>query len=166
MSTFIIVLLFFSAIYDFINCRIPNYCAIFIVLSGVIQVIFFRAYNEYVYYLLEVFCGFSISLILCIVLYLKGLFGAGDAKLLASLGAIFGPKQILILIATSIVFAGVLSLTRLYCHGELNSMLSRWYQSARLGCYIKPEANTVASGAVPMGGAILLATVFCEFYLF
>lgn len=110
--------------------------------------------------------GLSVGFVITIFLYSINVFGAGDAKLLASLGFIVGYPNIITLIATAIIFSGLLSVLRLICHGELASMLSRWKYSLFAGFYEKPESNSVAAGAVPMGGAILLAYMYCYFYLF
>ncbi|WEM45628.1 A24 family peptidase (plasmid) [Photobacterium sp. DA100] len=168
MSLPIIILVFYAALYDIKYSKIPNYLVLSIVVIGTIQL----TYNSDITSSISAapiffaISGIFVGLSICIILFYIGLFGAGDAKLLASLGIFFGPSNIIILIAVAVGFAGLLSLSRLSCYGELTPMLSRWCQSIKLGCYLKPEANTTASSAVPMGGAILLATVFCEFYLF
>ncbi|MGF1734566.1 prepilin peptidase [Photobacterium satsumensis] len=168
MSIPILIIVFYAALHDIRYNRISNSTVLTIIIIGIIQVVLSSLQYTSIVLIspLEAFTGFFISLFISIFLYSSGLFGAGDAKLLASLGIILGPFHILILIAFSIAFSGLLSILRLSCYGELLPMLSRWYQSMKIGYYLKPDSNTVASGAVPMGGAILLATVFCEFYMF
>ncbi|PSU35999.1 prepilin peptidase [Photobacterium lutimaris] len=164
----ITTILFYSALYDVVHNKIPNYCVLAILLIGISQTVLNVFGLGFIsnLSLADAILGLLVGFMTCIFLHIKGLFGAGDAKLLASLGIIYGPVDIFLLIAFSIAFSGLLSASRLACYGELYPMLSRWYDSFRLGFYLKPESNTVAAGAVPMGGAILLATAYCEFYLF
>lgn len=168
MSLPIIMMIYYAALFDFKHCRIPNSLVYTVMLFSLIESIVNSSLegSTVTLVLINAVIGLIVGLIICLSLYAMGLFGAGDAKLLASLGIILGPYNLIVLIAISITFAGLLSLTRLTCYGELKPMLSRWYQSLKIGYYLKPDSNTVASSAVPMGGAILLATVFCEFYMF
>lgn len=167
MSLIIIMVLFYAAMYDIKYCKIPNYIVLTIILLGMANSVFYASNTESsVSSITFSTLGLILALTICMILYISGVFGAGDAKLLASLGTIFGPINIIFIIGISVVFAGLLSLSRLSCYGELFPMVTRWYQSLKIGYYLKPESNTIASSAIPMGGAILLATVFCEFYIF
>lgn len=163
MNTPIIILVFYAALHDIRFCRISNSISFSIIIFGVLSILL-GSFNHLSP--LEALLGLTLGLLISLILCVTGLFGAGDAKLLASLGIIFGPVNVILLIACAIAFSGLLSIFRLLCYGEFFPMISRWYQSFLLGCYQKPEHNTIASSAVPMGGAILLATVFCEFYIF
>lgn len=168
MSILIITILFFAAMHDLAKHKIPNYCVLSIIFIGIIYSSYcgFAIEQNSIMPIINSLLGLTVGLIICITLYLKGMFGAGDAKLLASLGVIFGPYEIVLIVCISISCAGILALFRLTCYDELVPMLSRWYESAKLGTYLAPEESSIAGSAVPMGGAILLATVFCEFYLF
>ncbi|MBY5946369.1 prepilin peptidase [Photobacterium rosenbergii] len=168
MSTPILLIVFYAALYDIKHCKIPNK-VIFILLSfGMVQVfININGFDSNALILISnAILGLIVSLTVSLALYNFGLFGAGDAKLLASLGIFVGPYNSIILIAISIIFSGLLALCRLACYGELKEMLVWWYRSFIAGHYFKPQSNTIAISAVPMGGAILLATVYCHFYLF
>ncbi|PSW15822.1 prepilin peptidase [Photobacterium rosenbergii] len=168
MNLPIIILVFYAALYDIRYKKISNSIVLSIIIIGLIQMLSGYFYHDPIISLepTQAFFGFAFGLIISVLLYSIGLFGAGDAKLLASLGIIFGPHNFILLLSTSIAFAGLLCVFRLKCYGELLPMIERWYQSFQIGVYQKPETNTIASGAIPMGGAILLATVFCEFYIF
>ena len=168
MSTPIILLVFYAALYDIKHCKIPNKVIFILLIFGMLQVMTnIDGFNSNAFTLFSsAILGLIVSLTISMALYSFGLFGAGDAKLLASLGIFVGPYNAVLLIAISIIFSGLLALCRLACYGELNPMLKRWYQSAIARHYFKPQSNTTAISAVPMGGAILLATVCCHFYLF
>ncbi|MEJ2762557.1 A24 family peptidase [Photobacterium sp. MCCC 1A19761] len=168
MDVVIISVLFYAALYDIRENKIPNLSVVAIIALSLLQPIYQTmisgTFNFSV--LLDPIFGLFISFTICFLLYLTGLFGAGDAKLLASLGATVGFPHLLLLVATAISIAGILSLLRVACYGELFDLLKRWYQTIFYNVYQPPEINSVASSAIPMGGAILLATLYCHFYLF
>ena len=168
MSTPIILVVFYAALYDIKHCKIPNKVILILLSFGMLQVITnIDGFNANAFSLFSnAVMGLIVSLAISMALYSLGLFGAGDAKLLASLGIFVGPYNAILLIAISILFSGLLALCRLACFDELSPMLKRWYQSVIARHYFKPQSNTTAISAVPMGGAILLATVCCHFYLF
>ncbi|MCQ1058862.1 prepilin peptidase [Photobacterium sp. ZSDE20] len=168
MSMPIILIVYYAALYDMKHCKIPNEIILILISLGFIQILFgiVETNSNALVITTNALIGLFVALSISILLYHFGLFGAGDAKLLASLGVFIGPYNAVILIATSIAFSGLLALLRLSCYGELRPMLTRWYDSVKSHHYFKPQKNTIAHSAVPMGGAILLATVYCHFYLF
>lgn len=168
MSMPIILIVFYAALYDMKHCKIPNKIILILISFGFIQTItgIDESSSNVFIITFNAIAGLLVALTISLLLYRLGLFGAGDAKLLASLGIFIGPYNAVILISISIAFSGLLALFRLSCYGELMPMLSRWYDSVKSHHYFKPQTNTIAQSAVPMGGAILLATVYCQFYLF
>ena len=167
MSLMILSIMIYAACYDLMRCRIPNKAVFAIVCIGLIQAAMttFEAGYFHSITLPNALLGFSVGLIVCLLLHALGIFGAGDAKLLAALGTVVGFPDIILIIAVSILAAGVLSFFRIACYGELNDLARRWKNTVIYRSYEPPKANSVAAGGVPMGGAILLATMYCHFYL-
>ncbi|WP_299013374.1 prepilin peptidase [uncultured Photobacterium sp.] len=167
MNIVVITIIMYAAMYDLRFCKIPNQTVIAIIIIGLTQstITTFGLFPIHSISLIDSCLGFSSGLIICLFLHYVGVFGAGDAKLLASLGTIVGFPYIILLISVAIFTAGFLSLLRLTCYGEFNDLCRRWCNAIIYKNYQAPKINSVASSAVPMGGAILLATMFCHFYL-
>ncbi|MGF1703667.1 A24 family peptidase [Photobacterium makurazakiensis] len=168
MSLPIITLVFYAAFYDIIHAKIPNVIVIAILCIGFIQISFSALNISLITDIsfLNAISGFVIGLALCLALYYKKVFAAGDAKLLASLGFITGVEGAVLLVAVSIVFSGVISLLIVMVNGEGIQTYQRYKIALLYSEYIAPPKGSISSSSVPMGGAILLATLFCEFYLF
>lgn len=167
MNLLIISIIMYAALHDLRDCKIPNKSVFAIVLVGITQS-FMTTFGVGPFQsipLADACLGLIIGLVVCLFLHRIGIFGAGDAKLLASLGTIVGFPNIILVIAASIITASLLSLFRLACYGELNDLIIRWKDTVIYRTYQPPKTNSVAASGVPMGGAILLATMYCHFYL-
>ncbi|MGF1759194.1 A24 family peptidase [Photobacterium sagamiensis] len=168
MSLVVIGIIIYAALNDLRDCKIPNKAVIAIITIGLVQsaMTTIGVGSIQSITLSDALLGFGVGLLISILLHIAGLFGAGDAKLLAALGAIVGYPNIILLIAMAVLTAGSLAVLRLACYGELINLFKRWRDLLVYRTYQPPQPNSVASSAVPMGGAILLATIYCEFYLF
>ncbi|MGF1682442.1 prepilin peptidase [Photobacterium minamisatsumaniensis] len=168
MSLPIITLVFYAALYDIIYAKIPNIIVLAIIIIGILQTALSTSNISYItdVSFLNACLGFVIGLALCLALYYKKVFAAGDAKLLASLGFITGIEGAVLLVAVSIVFSGIISLLIVMVNGEGMQTYQRYKIALLYSEYIAPPKGSISSSSVPMGGAILLATLFCEFYLF
>lgn len=167
MSLLIIFIVMYAALYDLRDCKIPNHSVVIILLIGVIQSLMtsFEVGSYHSVPIWSACLGLLVGLVICVILHLWGVFGAGDAKLLASLGTVVGFPDIFLLIAVSIFFVGLFGVFRLACYGELKDFLTRWKDAVFFRNYQPPNATSIAASGVPMGGAILLATMYCHFYL-
>ena len=167
MNLLVVSIIMYAAMHDIRECKIPNKSVFAIILIGITQSLMttFEVGSLQSITITDACLGLTIGLIICIFLHSIGLFGAGDAKLLASLGTIVGFPGIIIVIAVSIISASILSLFRLACYGELNDLIRRWKDTIILRSYQPPKINSIAADSIPMGGAILLATMYCHFYL-
>ncbi|WP_036799743.1 A24 family peptidase [Photobacterium marinum] len=167
MNIIVIAIIMYAAIHDLRDCKIPNLAVVSIIIIGLTQsaMVSLDLYSGYSISFSDSCLGFITGLIICIFLHAVGLFGAGDAKLLASLGTIIGFPNIILLIALAIFTAGLLSILRLACYGEFKDLCLRWFNVIFYKNYQSPETGSIALSAIPMGGAILLATMFCHFYL-
>lgn len=167
MSLLIITIVIYAALHDLRDCKIPNTSVVAIIIVGITQSLMatFELGSFYSVSFSSACMGLFVGLSICLFLHMLGVFGAGDAKLLASLGTVVGFPDIILVIAVSILIAGLLGLFRLACYGELKDLAERWKHAIIYRTYEPPKATSMAASAIPMGGAILLATMYCHFYL-
>ncbi|MGF1793668.1 A24 family peptidase [Photobacterium profundum] len=168
MNLVILAVIIYSALYDLRENKIPNIAVIILVLLGLTQATISSLFIGSLdfHYLTDALIGFIVGLLVSIILHYLGLFGAGDAKLLAALGIVVGFPNILLLISMSVIFSGALSLLLMICKHEFIPNFRRWVNIIVYQFYQSPKSDSIAVNAVPMGGAILLATLYCEFYMF
>jgi prepilin peptidase CpaA len=168
MNIVILSVVIYAALYDIRENKIPNNAIIVLICLGLTQAIIssLEIGSLNFHYLTDALLGLIVGLLVSIILHYLGLFGAGDAKLLAALGIVVGFPNILLLISMSVVFSGALSLLLMICKHEFIPNFRRWANITVYRFYQSPKADSIAINAVPMGGAILLATLYCEFYMF
>ena len=105
-------------------------------------------------------------LLLLPVVLLRGL-GAGDWKLMGALGAILGWKQILLVLFTTIVVAGILALGQMIRRKRVFVTLANLWELVRgffvFGLKPHPEftLDNPGSATLPFGVAAAAATVLC-----
>jgi prepilin peptidase CpaA len=105
-------------------------------------------------------------LVLLPVVLLRGL-GAGDWKLMGSLGAIVGSKEILQLLFVAVILAGVLALVQMIREKRVLVTLLNLWQLIRgffvFGLKPHPEINleNPQASTLPFGVAVAAATVLC-----
>jgi prepilin peptidase CpaA len=98
-------------------------------------------------------------------LYAMGLLGAGDAKGIAVLGALLGPKAIPGLYMYMLAAGGVLSIALLAYRGELRDFLARWGKSIRSLVVLRhfhheqPTPGSVAAGGIPFAVCMALGSL-------
>src|SRR5690625_390190 len=97
--------LFIATLYDLKNRRIPNLLTISMTLAGFINSFINKGFVS----LGEHVLAFLIGFIFYFLFYLVGAFGAGDVKLIASLGAIMGLKFILMASIIILLVGGIIS---------------------------------------------------------
>jgi len=109
--------------------------------------------------------GATTALVPAILLYSTGLLGAGDAKGIAVLGALYGPLEVPGLYLWMILSGAILSIGLLVVRGELREFLERWGDmakpllfSGRL-VYAKPEAGSAAAGGIPFALCMALGSL-------
>ena len=90
-------------------------------------------------------------------LYNLNLCAAGDGKLFMVLGAWLGPLPILLVIALSVLFAGLQAIIYLLWKRELLALFNNWYQ--RFVLKTTTELTPHSRDRLPMAGAICLATL-------
>ena len=122
-ATFIpIILLGISAIYDLCCRRVPNY------LTGV-AAIFGLLLPWYVFdtsVLLKAYLGGILGLLMFLPPYVAGIMGAGDVKMLGTVGLYVGIDKVFILILYTALAGGILTI--IYLTGQV---LSQYFSHKR-----------------------------------
>jgi prepilin peptidase CpaA len=104
-----LLLVFVAAICDLQSGRIPNP----LILAGVIFGLGFAFFNNGTEGLLTAFVGFGLGFILLLPGYLLRFTGAGDVKLLATLGIFSGPALVLEIFAISVITGALFVLLKI-----------------------------------------------------
>jgi prepilin peptidase CpaA len=145
LITFILTLLY-ASIYDVYNKRIPNYLVIILTVLGF-------SYN----YLLIENAGLAIALygllaglIVALIFYRLVSLGAGDVKLIASIGCFIGYPLILTIIAYSYMISAVLGVVYI-------KLWLPWYQNKKPNT---PKQKKILAQRIPMAPGISIATFY------
>jgi prepilin peptidase CpaA len=112
-------LLVWAAVSDLHSRRIPNWLTFTLVLSGFAQSIAFGALCSP----LESLGGFAVAFALTFALFALGAVGGGDVKLLAGLGAWFGPIAAFQLFCVEAVVGMVIVLVQAAAQGRTRTLL-------------------------------------------
>lgn len=108
--------------YDISRRRIPNWLVVFGLLIGV-AVGLVGSTSSGVYGPVQSLLGALTGLVIMLPLYFIRAMGAGDAKLMAAIGAFLGPMQVLGAALLTFVAGGVLSLIAALWSGSLSRVL-------------------------------------------
>jgi len=119
--------------------------------------------------LLQSLAGLALGLALLLPMYALRLMGAGDAKLLAMVGAFVGASQILTVGLVTLVAGGVLALAFAAWQRSLRRLVGNAYHMAMHTAFSALAGDVAAlvpppqaaSGRLPYAIAIALATVGC-----
>lgn len=110
--------------------------------------------------------GLGLGLAVLLPLYMLGAMGAGDAKLMAMVGAFLGPQAVLDAALLTLLAGGVLSLAVALWSGTLISVTHNVYQlllqallRVRTGGGASIEAPPATTGQLPYAIAIAAGTV-------
>ena len=145
-----------ALLYDIHEYKIRNYIPFTFILLGIIyHLVFEDAANFYGGLL-----GLSIPFILLFPLYSLKMLGAGDIKLLCSIGVLLGPSDILTSIFYSFFFGGILALLIMACRKNLISRLRKllfYFRSCVLTMSITPYEEVDGSHPARMHFSIPIA---------
>lgn len=161
----LMLLLVMAAVFDYRSHRIPNW----LVLSGALfGLLYNTAFPPFLHagflWPLE---GLGIGFIVFLPLYLLGVMGAGDVKLMAMVGAFLGPVDTIWVLLYTMIVGGVLSLIFVLAHGtarrmfrNLNTLFQVGFLNTLAGS--RPDFHIDASasaGKLPYGVAIAIGTI-------
>jgi prepilin peptidase CpaA len=145
--------LIFAVAWDLAKRRIPNWIILFFLASALI----FNVWEAGLQGLLQALIGFVTGLALLFVPFVMGGMGAGDVKLLAGVGALWGPKFALATFLLGAVAGGVIAICYVLrdllgsAISERNLLLAVTIpkgQLRELGRQRFPYAISIALGAV------------------
>jgi prepilin peptidase CpaA len=159
------VLLIVAALIDFRTHKIPNW----LVLAGTLfGIIYNLAYPPFVQAgILWPLEGMGLGFIIFLPLYLIGVMGAGDVKLMAMVGSIIGPVDMIWVLLYTMIVGGALSVLLVLLRGTAMRMFQNLLTIFRLGFMStlsghKPQFGidtTASAGKLPYGVAIAIGTI-------
>jgi prepilin peptidase CpaA len=109
-----LVLLVWAAVEDLRSRRIPNWLTFSLALSGIAQSLVFGAISTPGASLFGFLLGFGLTF----VLFVLGALGGGDVKLLAGVGAWFGPQAAVATFAIAAIIGAIMVLTQALAQGR------------------------------------------------
>ena len=115
----VVAMLAVAAVIDWRTRRIPNWLTFTLVLSGIAQSFMPHALVSPGNAMLGCLAGFTLTF----VLYALGAVGGGDVKLLAGVGAWFGPQAALAVFAVEAIVGMVMALSQAAYQGRVSLLL-------------------------------------------
>lgn len=161
----LMVLLVTAAVIDYRSHRIPNWLVLSGTLFGLIYNVVFPPFpNANILWPLE---GLGLGFIVFLPLYLIGAMGAGDVKLVAMVGAIIGPVDMVWVLLYTMIVGGVLAILFVLARGTAGRMVRNLITLFRLGFLnalsgIRPDLQVdagVSAGKLPYGVSIAIGTI-------
>ena len=161
----LMALLIAAAWIDLKTNRVPN----LLVLIGIVFAILYNGvypvYHGQNGWLVGV-AGLSVGFIIFMPLYVLGVMGAGDVKLVAAVGAFLGPWPTILAILWSGVAGGVIALALLLwtgnarrAIGNIMSLIRHNLQMAPMGHLDLTVPSSVSAGKLPYATAIAAGTI-------
>ena len=147
--------------FDFKQHRIPNFLTYGMMFVGLSMQSWFLGVDG----LLTAFYGLGTGLLILIPFFLGGGMGAGDIKLMAALGTILGPMDILLTAGVTLIAGSVLGLLLLIVRRGSKSYFSRYFLIIKHLChtgklmYFPPAQDEAASLRFPYAVAIATGCV-------
>ena len=161
----LLVLLLTAAVIDYRTHRIPNRLVIVGIVFGLLYNMAFPLYSDESR--LSPFLGMMFGFLAFLPLYGIGAMGAGDVKLMAMVGSIVGPRDMLPILLCTMITGGVLSLLLVLYRGTAGRM----FHNLR-GIFKLTVLNTLTGGRpnvhfdastsaakLPYGVAIAIGTI-------
>jgi len=138
-----------AAIHDLKWRRIPNWLTGAALIAGLVVNVWLGGANG----ALTALTGAAVGLALLLPIYAVRGLGAGDVKLLAAVGAILGPQNVLLVALYGALIGGLMSLAQLAIRGRLLPMLQQ-----ALILRMRPSASGLkAPYGLAIAGGVYLA---------
>lgn len=163
MVAFLAMVLIPASLYDVRSRRIPNWLSLAGMLLGIALHAAYAGWAGVV----ESTAGLGLALLLGFFLYAIGWLGAGDAKLLAAIGATVGLSQIFEFLFWILISGGAVAVLMLATHGALLRLLKRYWAILMLSVASRRWCQLPASDveaveipyAIPMALGVLIAVI-------
>lgn len=154
-----------ACFFDYCDRRIPNVLTFGGAFIGACLNIYLSGFDGFVFSL----GGLSVGFCFLMPGYLLGQTGAGDVKLLASVGAFIGPYAALVASSASVIVGAMMALALAFV-GEgrrpwrrYASML-RCLLITRQWVYVPPQEGEVMAQSFPFAPAIAVGAIVASFY--
>jgi len=149
--------------------RIPNA----LVASGIVAALMLQGWVHGIAGLAAAAAGIALGLGLMVPFYALGAMGAGDAKLMAMVGAFVGAKGVLAAAVLTFLVGGVLSLGVAFARGTLGRLLSnvramlyRIFSPMAVRSKAEIDEPAVSAGRLPYAVAIAVGTLLYSLLLY
>ncbi len=146
---------------DLRHHRIPNWLS----LGGLATGLLLQVLTAGVTGLLSGLEGAGLALVLFLPAWLLRGMGAGDVKLMMTVGAFLGPRLVLVAAALTLIAGGVLAVAVLVSRGGFRPVLARYGSTLKcllvtgnLG-YVPPLPTEAAAARFPYAAAIACGTL-------
>jgi prepilin peptidase CpaA len=116
------LLLIVGALYDLRYRRIPNWLTFPAMIAGIAYHTYTGGMSFLLWSLLGMIAGFTVFF----VFYVIGGMGAGDVKLMAAIGALLGPKDVLYAAAYTAIAGGIYAVILLAARRENRTAFARY----------------------------------------
>ncbi len=155
-----IAVLGIAVYYDLRFRRIPNWLTFPAMIAGI-------AYHTYVGGIPALFLSFGgllLGFALFFVFYAIGGMGAGDVKLMAAIGALLGPKDVLFAALYTAIAGGVYAILLLVTQKQNREALARWMLMVKSFVFTRhfnyiPGAESEKTTPLCYGVAIAIGTL-------
>jgi prepilin peptidase CpaA len=160
INIFLLSVLITAVIYDLRFQKIPNW----LTFSTFILALAYHTISYGIFGLIFSVEGCIIGILLLIVPYLMGGMGAGDAKLMGAVGALLGPKGIVIAFILTAVVGGFYAVAVLAYNGNLKATCRRYLFSIKAFIMTRkiicmPPSEQERNPRLKYGVAIALGTM-------
>lgn len=148
---------------DFRTRKVPNWLTVSSALLGLLLNTILGGPHG-LYYALQ---GFFLALFCLLPMVLLRAMGAGDWKLMAALGAILGPRMMLVVLVAAIFISGFMALVMVIRAGKIKETFMNMFVLVQgflsFGLRTMPDINidNPELMKLPFGVAVGLATVLC-----
>lgn len=112
-----------AAATDIFRAKIPNWLTFPAIIMGII----YNTYNDGIYGCLFSLSGVLLGMAFLLPFYIRGATGAGDVKLMGSVGAFLGPAGVFYAFLFSSIAGGIYAFILLARHGLLKETFMRYW---------------------------------------
>ncbi|GAA0849875.1 prepilin peptidase [Marinobacter szutsaonensis] len=151
--------LILATVIDCSESRIPNWLIVMLLVAGGAVHIFVGHIDG----VLQASAGLVVGIACFLPFYIFGAMGAGDVKLLGTVGFLIGPYHVAVAALMTLMVGGLIAIIYIVARGGLVPMLRRYRSmimllAAKQPRYIPPAANEAAGSRFPYALAIACGT--------
>ena len=161
INSLLILTLFLASVFDATTHKIPNKLSLSLMATG----FGWNFFSIEGLGLTASGAGLAVGLLLMLPGYVFGSMGAGDTKLMAAIGSVVGPSQVLDVVLYGYLLMFVMAVIFITVQGDLLKLLRRYLALlyglfSGVWAYQKPDRSEAAGRRMPLAPAIALATCY------